>query len=287
MTKRSLVLIVCALLLSALPSFTLAQELEDEDTVSLSRCTTIDSALMAESRAKLFKLMADSDGYYGQMAIVDSKTGHLMAWVALRKSGGEIVDAPLLKDCCTARVVIQPVLASYLPVVGLSLTDTIDTGNGVYTTPDGVEIKDWVKIGKVPLFEAIKARSNIAIYNIVAMKLSGLSALSQWKSFATMDAKTLNAMELAAILNSFCNMNTAYIPTLEGDSLLSPNMDEMDPIVPKSNESAREYMTEVGNHLELVTDRFDDIEIAFAGFKDGYSYALFVDRKKAISYDED
>lgn len=188
---------------------------------NLAHCTTVDSIVSDTCRSLLLDCMLRLNGNYGQIAVIDAQTGHLKAWVALGRSNDGFEDAKLLKLSCTASMFRPMFAASLLADVGVSLDDSIDTGNGIYDAGDGLEIRDpgWHDggYGVLTFGQALAFRSDIAVYSAV-LAARGTDAPEIWKEIVN-GKKETNAMEIASIVNSFYCKDKILYPSLEGDSL--------------------------------------------------------------------
>lgn len=198
---------------------------------NLDRCTTIDSIVSDTCRSMLLNCMKRLNGSYGQIAVVDARTGHLKAWVALNGSGGGFEDAKLLKLSCTASIFRPVFAASLLAGVGVSLDDSIDTGNGIYSAGGGLEIRDscWRDggYGVLTFGQALAFRSDIAVYSAV-LAARGTDVPEIWKEISG-GKKETNAMEIASIVNSYYSKDKILYPSLEGDSLRVEEFPNMSP----------------------------------------------------------
>lgn len=75
---------------------------------SLDACTTIDSSMQEKCGDALQSCLQELDGSYGQIAVLDASSAHLLAWTAMQKDSTGFNKAPLLRKFCSNRI-LKPV----------------------------------------------------------------------------------------------------------------------------------------------------------------------------------
>lgn len=189
---------------------------------NLCECTTIDSDITKKCSDLLEKGLKNLNGTDGQVAVIDAKNGRLKAWVALEKKDNSFAETRLLKKAYSPRTMTLLGVLPMLADINVSLGDSIDTGNGIYDTEDGLKIKDynWCTggYGKMTIREALVNKSNVAIYKIIQKAMGNEEADRLWQKM-TKNNKATNAMEVAALLASVYKGNSFIYPTLKGDSV--------------------------------------------------------------------
>lgn len=193
-----------------------------ELVTSIGECCTIDTTITNLCHDALLQGMKANNGLYGQIAIVDVPTGHLKAWVAIRKNGNEYADAELLYTRVAGTHLMLPVNVAFSMFNnGISPDDTVNTGNGTYKLPNGRILSDPScssgGYGRITFLDGMKKNSIVAMYKAIERFTD--DALSGWEALDTI-CEDMNAMELAAVLSSIYYRDGAiYIPTLIGDSI--------------------------------------------------------------------
>lgn len=189
---------------------------------NLSECTTIDTAISKKCKRLLQKGMKALDGTYGQIAVIDAQNGRLKAWVALEKKDNGFSDAKLLRNVFSPRCITTIGTAAVLADIDANLEDSIDAGNGVYDTEDGLKIRDhnWHTggYGKMTVREALVKKSNVAMYKMTQVAMGNERAHDVWQKMMEHPHST-NAMEIAASTWSINHEDASVYPTLKGDSV--------------------------------------------------------------------
>lgn len=210
---------------------------------SIGKCSTIDTTITKVCREALLQGMKANEGLYGQIAIVDVPTGHLKAWVAIRKNGNEYDDAELLYTRAAGTHLMLPVNVTLSMLNnGISPDDTVNTGNGTYRLASGQLLKDpscsCGGYGRITFLDGMKKNSVVAMYKAIERFTD--DAISGWETLDTI-CEDMNAMELAVVLSSVYYRDGAiYVPTLIGDSVDIQDKGD-DP--PAYHKYAREIMT--------------------------------------------
>lgn len=129
--------------------------------------------------------MKTLDGTYGQIAVIDAQNGRLKAWVALEKKDNGFSDAKLLRNVFSPRSITTIGTAAVLADIDANLEDSIDAGNGVYDTEDGLKIRDhnWHTggYGKMTVREALVKKSNVAMYKMTQVAMGNERAHDVWQ----------------------------------------------------------------------------------------------------------
>ena len=189
---------------------------------NLDECTTINTAISKKCKSLLQKGMKTLDGTYGQIAVIDAQNGRLKAWVALEKKDNGFSDAKLLRNVFSPRCITTIGTAAVLADIDANLEDSIDAGNGVYDTEDGLKIRDhnWHTggYGKMTVREALVKKSNVAMYKMTQVAMGNERAHDVWQKMMEHPHST-NAMEIAASTWSIIHEDASVYPTLKGDSV--------------------------------------------------------------------
>lgn len=218
---------------------------------SLTYCTTLDEQLMKQCRELLSNGLKTLNGTHGQLAVIDAQTGHLKAWVALRQNEeGKVVYAKLLKKACGLSSSWPLFALAAMQKSGLSLSDSIDVDNGNYRVNDTLTIRDhnWRSGGyeKMSIHDALTHHSKVAIYKLLKKGFGDNITNRIWQASLS---NSSNAMELAALINSFCSLTDFREPTLIGDSLNITSLDNDDKAMATANHTLMTEMNE-GNALQ-------------------------------------
>lgn len=83
-----------------------------------------------------------NDGVNGQLPVIDTQAGQLVAWAALEDAGGNHTKASLHKNFCNSEVYMPFVAAECLALSNTSLEDSVDTGIGILNVNDSLTIRD-------------------------------------------------------------------------------------------------------------------------------------------------
>ena len=171
---------------------------------SLDSCRTIDKKLTKMCRKLLEKDMKKSCGMYGQVLVMETKTGHIKAWVALEDQfkNGNFEDAPLYKhQLCT-----DP-MKSIWGVMGLvdsntAWTDSVDTKWGCDSIGNmWIRDHNWHRggYGKVTYLDGFKYHSNITMLRAIE-KSNPVSIEHEWWRVADRP-REMDALEIAKMYN--------------------------------------------------------------------------------------
>lgn len=210
--------------------------MDNPDLVAtLSECTTIDEEISRKCRKILKEAMGSLAGSYGQVAVLDAKTGRLKAWVALEKDTAGIVDAKLLRRSCSARLFSPVVAAARLAKAGIGLEDSVDTDGEVCADGGTFVIRNSKpqEYGSeiTSYRNALARKLTVAMFKAIT---SGNRTQGQeiWEEIIS-GKKEANAMELAAVINTIYHLGKKDLcfPTLKGDSVEIIGKPEYEPYV--------------------------------------------------------
>lgn len=220
---------------------TMAIWMDNPDLVAtLSECATIDEETSRKCRKILKGAMNSLARSYGQVAVLDAKTGHLKAWVALEKDTTGITDAKLLKKSCSACLFAPVVAAARLAKAGIGLEDSVDISGEVCADGDTFVIRNSnpheYASGITNYRSALAGKSTVAMFKAIT---SGNRVKGEriWEEIIS-GKKEANAMELAAVMNCICHQKELRLPSLKGDSIEIVDMSDITPLM-------KEYMRTV------------------------------------------
>lgn len=220
---------------------TMAIWVDNPDLIAtLSECTTIDEKISRKCRKILKEVMELLTGSYGQVAVLDAQTGHLKAWVALKKDTTGIADAKLLKKSCSAHLFAPVVAAARLAKAGIGLEDSVDISGEVCADGDTFVIRNSnpheYASGITNYRSALAGKSTVAMFKAIT---SGNRTQGEeiWGEIIS-GKKEANAMELAAVMNCIYHQEELRLPTLKGDSIETVDMSDITPLM-------KEYMRAV------------------------------------------
>lgn len=94
--------------------------------VVLDDCTTLDGGLEKACRKVLATGMKRMEGNYGQIVVLDAKSGQLKAWVAMERNGKKCVPAKVFREACSVNCIL-PFMKEF--VYGLENTDFRDASH--------------------------------------------------------------------------------------------------------------------------------------------------------------
>ncbi len=91
----------------------------------------------------------ETDGIYGQIAVIDAATSEVLAWASLEKQlddncegCGDIIYVPFKKNVCSTDIFIPFIAAECLEKSNTSLEKMVDTGCGILEVNDSLKIRD-------------------------------------------------------------------------------------------------------------------------------------------------
>lgn len=188
-------------------------EVRPEDGLDVH--TTLDLYLQDTAQAILRKRLRKYKADYGALMLMETKTGALRAVVNLgRNSRGAYVEnnsyaigePGLAEPGSTFKLMSMVALFEHAPV---TLLDTVDTGNGIYTFYEDAVMRDVVPYGKLTIQEIFEKSSNVGMSKLI------------WKYFRK------NPQEFVDYLRKF-HLNKQIDVQLTG---------EADPLVKSPNDS--------------------------------------------------
>ena len=220
---------------------TMAIWVDNPDLIAtLSECTTIDEKISRKCRKILKEVMELLTGSYGQVAVLDAQTGHLKAWVALKKDTTGIADAKLLKKSCSAHLFAPVVAAARLAKAGIGLEDSVDISGEVCADGDTFVIRNSnpheYASGITNYRSALAGKSTVAMFKAIISR-NRTQGEEIWGEIIS-GKKEANAMELAAVMNCIYHQEELRLPTLKGDSIETVDMSDITPLM-------KEYMRAV------------------------------------------
>lgn len=132
----------------------------------------------------------ETDGIYGQLAVVDAETSEVLAWASLEKRldgtcewCGDMVYVPLRKNVCSTDIFVPFVAAKCLDESNTSLEKMVDTGCGILEVNDSIKIRDhnWRRggYGKVTFEKALLMKSRIGMYKAFETMSNGADLWEQ------------------------------------------------------------------------------------------------------------
>ena len=153
-------------------------------------------------------MMLETDGIYGQIAVIDAATSEVLAWAALEKQlddecegCGDMVYVPFKKKICTTDIFVPFMAAKCLEVSNTPLDKMVDTGCGILEVNDSQQIRDhnWRRggYGKVTFEKALLMMSRIGMYKAFKTIPDGTDL---WEEACDTIHKS-NAIELAMTFN--------------------------------------------------------------------------------------
>lgn len=146
-------------------------EVRPEDGLDVH--TTLDLYLQDTAQAILRKRLQKYSADYGALMLMETRTGALRAVVNLgRNSRGEYVennsyaigDPGLAEPGSTFKLMSMVALFEQAPV---TLLDTVDTGNGIYTFYEDAIMRDVVPYGKLTIQEVFEKSSNVGMSKLI------------------------------------------------------------------------------------------------------------------------
>lgn len=200
-------------------------------TADISQCTTIDKNVTELCRQMLAQGIEKGLAKEGQIAVVDAKTGHLKAWVAMKLEDGKAVETALTKRRFSSAALLPMMTVMMAKKEKLEFSDSIDVENGVYKVNDKLTIRDhnWRSggYGKMSILDVITKHSNVASFKLLEKASSKKRAAYIWRNLIYAE-NTTNAMKQAAMFNAFCSVCPIRMPMLVGDSVSVVDMSEND-----------------------------------------------------------
>ena len=94
-------------------------------------------------------MMLETDGIYGQIAVIDATTSEVLAWASLEKQldgdcgwCGDMVYVPFKKHVCSTDIFVPFIAAKCLEESNTPLGKMVDTGCGILEVNDSLKIRD-------------------------------------------------------------------------------------------------------------------------------------------------
>ena len=120
-------------------------------------------------------MMLETDGIYGQIAVIDATTSEVLAWASLEKQldgdcgwCGDMVYVPFKKQVCSTDIFVPFIAAKCLEESNTPLGKMVDTGCGIFEINDSLKIRDhnWRRggYGEVTFEKALLMKSRIGMY---------------------------------------------------------------------------------------------------------------------------
>ena len=178
----------------------------------------IDNALSEKCRTLLQEAIMEHGLDSAEIAVFERKTGHIRAWLAVKREGNTCTEGELRKERCS-QALMKPIVAiSALEKEGLSLTDSVDTGTGVDSI-DGMCIYDhnWRRggYGKITYQEGIDRKSDIAMYRAIRQGLGAEAAKRIWNMLGRTSPAETNPGMIAVMFSALANEGVAKVPDME------------------------------------------------------------------------
>ena len=161
-------------------------------------------------------MMLETDGIYGQIAVIDATTSEVLAWASLEKlldgdceGCGDMIYAPFKNNVCSTDIFIPFIAAKCLDESNTPLDKMVDTGCGILEVNDSLQIRDhnWRKggYGEVTFEKALLMKSRIGMYKAFMNMPNGADL---WEQACDTTLKS-NAIELAMFFNQICHQKSS------------------------------------------------------------------------------
>ena len=161
-------------------------------------------------------MMLETDGIYGQIAVIDATTSEVLAWASLEKlldgdceGCGDMIYAPFKNNVCSTDIFIPFIAAKCLEESNTPLDKMVDTGCGILEVNDSPQIRDhnWRKggYGEVTFEKALLMKSRIGMYKAFMNMPNGADL---WEQACDTTLKS-NAIELAMFFNQICHQKSS------------------------------------------------------------------------------
>ena len=207
-TQAFRTLLVCMLIFQCVGAYAQRKETfynnDSVDTCPLADKELIDTCYNLLER----NMWLETDGIYGQIAVIDAATSQVLAWASLEKlldgdceGCGDMIYAPFKKNVCSTDIFIPFIAAKCLEKSNTPLEKKVDTGCGILEVNDSLQIRDhnWRRggYGKVTFEKALLMKSRIGMYKAFMSMPNGADL---WKQVCDTISKS-NAIELAMTFN--------------------------------------------------------------------------------------
>lgn len=161
-------------------------------------------------------MMLETDGMYGQIAVIDATTSEVLAWASLEKLldddcgwCGDMVYVPLKKQVCSTDIFVPFIAAKCLEKSNTSLGKMVDTECGILEVNDSLKIRDhnWRRggYGKVTFEKALLMKSRIGMYKAFMTIPNGADLWEQ--AYDTIQKS--NSIELAISFNQMYHQKSS------------------------------------------------------------------------------
>ena len=184
---------------------------------SVEICPLADKELIDSCYSLLDRNMVlETDGIYGQIAILDATTSEVLAWASLEKRSkgegegcGDMEYVPFKKKVCSTDIFVPFIAARCLEMSNTSLGRKIDTKYGILEIGDSMVIRDhnWRRggYGIVTFKKALLMKSRIGMYKAFTTLPNGKDL---WEQACDTSAKS-NAIELAMTFNQMYHQKSS------------------------------------------------------------------------------
>ena len=153
-------------------------------------------------------MMLETEGVYGQIAILDAPTSEVLAWASLEKlldgeceGCDDMVYVPFKKKVCSTDIFVPFIAARCLEESNTPLGRIVDTECGILEVSDSLKIRDhnWRRggYGETTFEKALLMKSRIGMYKAFTTMPNGTDL---WRQACDTTAKS-NAIELAMTFN--------------------------------------------------------------------------------------
>lgn len=161
-------------------------------------------------------IMLETNGQYGQIAVIDATTSEVLAWASLEKQFdgecewcGDLVYVPFEQNVCTTDIFVPFIAAKCLEDSNTPLDKMVDTGCGILEVNDSLQIHDhnWRRggYGKVTFEKALLMKSQIGMYKAFMTMSNGTYLWEQ--AYDTIQKS--NAIELAISFNQMYHQRSS------------------------------------------------------------------------------
>lgn len=161
-------------------------------------------------------IMLETNGQYGQIAVIDATTSEVLAWASLEKQFdgecewcGDLVYVPFEQNVCTTDIFVPFIAAKCLEDSNTPLDKMVDTGCGILEVNDSLQIRDhnWRRggYGKVTFEKALLMKSQIGMYKAFMTMSNGTYLWEQ--AYDTIQKS--NAIELAISFNQMYHQRSS------------------------------------------------------------------------------
>ena len=161
-------------------------------------------------------MMLETDGMYGQIAVIDATTSEVLAWASLEKQldddcvwYGDMVYVPFKKQVCSTDIFVPFIAANCLEKSNTPLGKMVDTEYGILEVNDSLKIRDhnWRRggYGEVTFEKALLMKSRIGMYKAFMNMPNGADL---WEQACDTTLKS-NAIELAMFFNQICHQKSS------------------------------------------------------------------------------